>query len=56
MLAHGVMIEPYVVGQLTHTDRARRVDDVAEQAMARRITEGSGLALDFCLHHSSLLE
>ena len=43
MLADRRVVEPHVLGQLRHGDRAEGAGDTTEDGMARRITERPGL-------------
>src|ERR1035437_7638886 len=53
MLAHRVVIQSHVVGQFRYPDWLVGVNDVAEQAVARRVAEGPGLELDGDRVHES---
>ncbi len=53
VLANSVVIELHIRGQLGYSDGSLAVDDIAEQAVASRIAEGPGLALNVCCVHGS---
>ena len=44
VLAHSVVVQPDESGELGHDHRCRRVGELAEEAVARRVTQDHGLA------------
>lgn len=53
MLAYRVVVQSHVLGEFRHSNRPVSVDDVAEQAVARRVAEGPGLELNVVRVHES---
>ena len=50
VLAHRIVVKPREGGELSHAHPRRRVSQVAEQAVARRVPQGPGLTLQVRTH------